>query len=67
MTYVKYLRRAIRQKQIMGLNWRMGQAYFNTLADVRSDLADLVRGSHLDPYYNDNRINEFLAFVAERW
>jgi hypothetical protein len=45
----------------------MGQAYFNTLADVRSDLADLVRGSHLDPYYNDNRIDEFLAFVAERW
>jgi len=42
---------------------RKGQAYFNALWFTYPDLADKVRGSHRDPFYNDDRMPEFLDFV----
>lgn len=46
---------------------RMGQAYFNTLAERRPEIADLVRDSRLDPFYSDEPLGEFLNFVMVRW
>lgn len=48
-------------------DWRMGQTYFNVLSQVRPDLAELVRGTELDPFYQDDRVVGFLEFVASRW
>lgn len=47
--------------------WRRGQAAFNGLADVRPDLAGRVRGGPVDPFFSDDRIENFRAFIAEQW
>jgi len=48
-------------------DWRLGQTYFNVLTEFNPRLAEQVRGSALDPFYQDIRIVEFLAFVGENW
>lgn len=48
-------------------NWRTGQTYFNTLNQVRQDLADAIRGTNLDPFYVDSKVPQFLAYVCEHW
>lgn len=49
------------------LDERKGQAFFNQLAEVRPDLAERVRGTVLDPFYQETRLPEFLSFVAKNW
>jgi len=44
-------------------DYRQGQAYFNALEEVDSNLAEKVRGTRLDPFYNDDRIDLFLDYV----
>jgi hypothetical protein len=48
------------------VEWRKGQAYFNALHEVHPELADEIRGGNLDPFYQDKRIDEFLAWVKTR-
>ena len=49
-------------------NERLGQAYFNTLAEVRPDLAEKIRGKiDLDPYYQDTQLTAFLSYLSEVW
>lgn len=47
--------------------WRKGQAYFNSLYDFDPKLADEIRGTELDPFYNDQIITKFLEYILERW
>lgn len=44
--------------------WRVGQAYFNILHRLHPEVADAVRGTSKDPFYNDTRIPAFLDEVA---
>jgi len=37
-----------------GMNWRIGQALFNHLLDVRPLIADALRGSNIDPFYSNS-------------
>ena len=46
---------------------RAGQAYFNILSIKRSNLAEQIRGSDTDPFYDNNLIPQFLARVLARW
>lgn len=46
---------------------RMGQAYFNTLHDLHPEIADDFRGGRLDPFYDDTRMPDFLAFLAQEY
>lgn len=46
---------------------RRGQAYFNVLHDERPDIAQELVGGPLDPFYDDSKLDAFLAAVAERW
>jgi hypothetical protein len=39
---------------------RKGQAAFNLLYTYFPEQVDEVRGSHLDPFYNDGRLDPFL-------
>jgi hypothetical protein len=43
---------------------RRGQAYFNSLSERSSDLAAQICGTEVDPFYDDKKINQFLAAVA---
>ncbi len=43
---------------------RKGQHMFNRLTQLNPVLADKVRGSIVDPFYNDKNIPGFMAFVG---
>lgn len=46
---------------------RLGQWAFNTLHEVKPVLANEIRGTKFDPFYQDSRIGDFLVEVAEKW
>ena len=66
MEYWQYLEAAAKE-QAAHPSYRNGQALFNVLYDVRPDLAEQVRGTHLDPFYDNGLVGEFLDFVAANW
>ena len=47
--------------------WRQGQAFFNVLTQYKPALAERVRSSAKDPFYQDDRIDKFLKFIGEEW
>ena len=66
MTFDQY-RDASGQAWHANRNWRQGQAYFNTLVRVRPDLSERVRATNFDPFYNNLRLPNFLAWLEEVW
>lgn len=46
---------------------RKGQAYFNALEVHRPDIASGVRGTPVDPFFNDSQLVPFLDIVEESW
>ena len=46
---------------------RAGQFMFNMLNLLRPDLANRIRGTGEDPFYEDVRIPLMLAWLAEHW
>ena len=45
--------------------WRKGQAYFNYLYQLHPDVANEIRETEYDPFYNDSRIDKFLNKISE--
>ena len=64
MTFNEYTKKAVAARR-PGLRW--GQVMFNTLYEVRPDLAEQVRGTDIDPFYDDARGLAFMAFVVGNW
>lgn len=66
MTLDEFCNRAF---QRMGNNphLRSGQAFFNQLAEDRPELAERVRGTHLDPFYDDAKLGVFTDFIEANW
>lgn len=48
-------------------NYRPGQVAFNVLYEDRPDLAVRIRGGNIDPFYDDDALVEFYAWVSENW
>ena len=46
---------------------RTGQYFFNRLYDFRPDLADQIRGTEYDPFYDDLKVPKAAAKVCELW
>lgn len=57
----------VNQIQKKNPSWRKGQTHFNVLHDVRPDLAELIRGTSIDPFHKDCVLSEFLHRVATMW
>lgn len=36
--------------------WRLGQGFFNLLADKYPELSEQIRGTNLDPFYNNKAL-----------
>ena len=66
MTFEQFVVEAEGQARNMPC-YRRGQAYFNLLVHVRPDLAEQVRGSLCDPFYQDKKIGAFMEFIGARW
>lgn len=43
---------------------RLGQHAFNTLYKHDPDLANKIRGTVSDPFYNDSRLSNFMGEIA---
>ena len=50
-------------------SWRYGQTVFNTLyfGGWDSEYANEIRGTALDPFYNDDRATALMDKLRERW
>jgi len=46
---------------------RQGQAYFNMLYEKRPDLSEQIRGTDLDPFYEEFVSGDCIAFVKSNW
>ena len=47
--------------------FRLGQIFFNKLCVVRGDIAEVLRGTMLDPFFKQRIANVVSDFVRERW
>lgn len=48
-------------------NWRLGQAYFNSLMYLDPQTANVIRGTKNDCFYVDEKIPYFHNKVLEIW
>jgi hypothetical protein len=46
---------------------RYGQAVFNTLARYKPDHAAEIRGTDLDPFYQDDAVPALSEWLARHW
>lgn len=46
--------------------YRLGQAMFNFVHDQDETLVNKIRGTRLDPYYEDKLINVFIGYLYEQ-
>lgn len=44
-------------------SYRNGQAAFNKLFDLKPEVADRIRGSVLDPFYDDKKLDGFWVLL----
>ena len=45
--------------------WRKGQAFFNVLYTLFPDVANEIRGSSVDMFYDSSKINEFKTMLED--
>lgn len=46
---------------------RKGQLAFNYLTEIKPDLANEIRGTYADPFYDDEKIDFFVSFITDNW
>lgn len=59
--------KAVQYAQDNNPQWRKGQAAFNVLMLNRPDLSEQVRGSGIDPFHHDERLDPFYCWVRDHW
>lgn len=55
----KYVHEMLYERQVQ----REGQAYFNALHSIYCDVADVVRATDADPFYDDTRLKAFFDAI----
>ncbi len=63
MSKIQLLHQKAAVKQLNGQ--RVGQAYFNALSEINANLANNVRTTEFDPFYNNDNLNSFFKYVFE--
>jgi hypothetical protein len=48
-------------------NIRKGQRLFNSLFEVDPTMANSIRGTNIDPFHDDSKIDDFIGFVIAQW
>lgn len=46
---------------------RHGQLAYNTLHDIKPELALAINGTEHDPFYMDERLDDFFVYVETHW
>ena len=47
--------------------WRKGQLFFNLMTQANPRVAELLRGSFIDPFHRDEVSNKVWDFVMDKW
>ena len=45
--------------------YRWGQTFFNALYRLYPQVADKIRGTDKDPFYNDKKVSECIEFISD--
>lgn len=48
-------------------HWRYGQTLFNALYELDSEMANKIRATEHDPFYDDGKVDKFLDYLDEEW
>ena len=48
----------------IAVEWRKGQIAYNVLSVVRPDLAHKINNTDLDPFHDDDRLDNFWRWLA---
>jgi hypothetical protein len=48
-------------------NMRLGQYFYNRLFFARSDLAEKIVSTEVDPFHNDDNLIAFFNYLQENW
>jgi hypothetical protein len=67
VTYTEFLERVDKYYAQFKPTWRYGQAYFNVLSNVRSDVAETLRSSMHDPFHKDAVSEDTHKYVKALW
>jgi len=59
--YLRNVRVAMKENP----NWRRGQAAFNVAAKMFPEVAEKYRGGELDPFYANEKLNNFVEAVVK--
>lgn len=46
--------------------WRYGQTMFNVLTTFAPGIAEIIRGSEIDMFYNDDVVEEFKKAIVNK-
>ena len=46
-------------------DWRMGQTCFNVLYELYPNIANKLRGSSANPFYNNHKIGAFWQYLMQ--
>jgi hypothetical protein len=46
--------------------WRLGQTWANVVRVLHPDLYEEMTGTHIDPFYRDDRVDAFRAWLMTR-
>lgn len=46
---------------------RTGQASFNLIAEIRPELANRIRGTEFDAFYDDTKTQAMWQYAEEHW
>lgn len=67
VSYEEFMERVEKYFMQFKPSWRYGQAYFNVLSNVRSDVAETLRSSMHDPFHRDEVPEETHKYVKALW
>lgn len=57
--------RKFNEKSELNPTWRKGQTWFNSLSVLYPSVAESIRGTENDPFYNDEKIDAFFKEITE--
>lgn len=66
MTLVEY-HAAVDDRRYSHPDERAGQRAFNVLVENRPDLSEQVRGTDLDPFYNNANLYALFGWLYDNW
>lgn len=69
MRYEDFIDRVNRlwEHPVIKISQRFGQLFFNVLNEVRPDIADKIRATDLDPFFDDEVKLETLEEIKNSW